>query len=143
MTPCADKVILLTYIFPADGNTALVTMEHMLASEQKINIMAAGKTLEPRWLTPELARKQLDESVMTWDFASDSNPDIVLVGIGDYPTKEALAAIDLAKQEYPDARLRFVNINSLTSSRHSHGIGRCGDFVTDQEFQTISPMTSP
>lgn len=120
--------------FPSDGNTSLVVMEHMLQSTQKINVIVAGKTLEPRWLTPELARKQLDKSIMIWDFASDKNPDIVLAAAGDYPTKETLAAIDLAKKEWPDIKLRFVNINSLTSSHHSHGIGRSGDFVTDQEF---------
>ena len=120
--------------FPADGNTVLATLENMLSSEKKINVMVAGKTLEPRWLTPELAKKQLADSMMTWEFASDPNPDVVLTGIGDYPTKEVLAAISLAKKERPDIRLRFVNISSLTSSRHSRGIGQSGEYVTEQEF---------
>lgn len=120
--------------FPADGNTTLVTLERMLSSKRKINVMVAGKTLEPRWMTPEKARKQLDQSLMTWDFASDKDPDVVLAGIGDYPTKECLAAIQLVKSEWPDARLRFVNISSLTSSRHSHGIGHSGEFVNDEDF---------
>jgi len=120
--------------FPADANSTLVALEYMLGTTQKINVMIAGKTLEPRWLTIDLARKQLQDSIMTWDFASDENPDVVLAGIGDYPTKEVLAAISLAKNEYPDARLRCVNISSLTSSGSSHGLGRCGDYITDQEF---------
>lgn len=120
--------------FPADGNTALVVLEKMLSSTRNINVMVAGKTLEPRWLTTDLAKKQFDDCIMTWDFASDPNPDVVLAGIGDYPTKEALAAISLAKKEYPDAKLRFVNISSLTSGRHSHGIGRYGEYVTENEF---------
>lgn len=125
--------------FPADGNTTLVTLENMLSTKKKINVIVAGKTQEPRWLTTDLAKKQIEKSIMTWDFASDPNPDVVLVGIGDYPTKEVLAAIKLSKTEYPDARLRFVNVSSLTSGRHGHGIGRSGDFVTDQEF--INQMT--
>lgn len=129
--------------FPADGNTTLVTLEHMLQSTRRINVVVAGKTLEPRWLTPELARKQIDQSVMVWDFASDSNPDVVLAGIGDYPTKEVLAAISLAKSEYPDVRLRCVNISSMTGSGSSHGIGRCGDYVTDQEFNNIFTNDKP
>ncbi|OYW83941.1 phosphoketolase, partial [Candidatus Saccharibacteria bacterium 32-49-10] len=91
--------------FPADGNTTLAVLEHVLGSYDKINVIAAGKTQEPRWLTPELAKKQLDSGLMTWQFASDENPDIVLAGIGDYPTKEALAAISIVKQETPEARL--------------------------------------
>lgn len=129
--------------FPADGNTTLVTLEHMLKSTRRINVVVAGKTLEPRWLTPDLARKQLDQSAMIWDFASDSNPDVILAGIGDYPTKEVLAAIDLAKSEWPDARLRCVNINSMTGSGSSHGIGRCGDYVTEQEFSNIFTNDKP
>ncbi len=120
--------------FPSDGNTVLVILEKMLSSIRKVNVMVAGKTLEPRWLTTDLAKKQYDECIMTWDFASDLNPDVILAGIGDYPTKEALAAISLVKKEYPEARLRFVNISSLTSGRHSHGIGRYGEYVSEQEF---------
>jgi xylulose-5-phosphate/fructose-6-phosphate phosphoketolase len=120
--------------FPADGNTTLAVLEHMLGTTKKINVMVAGKTQEPRWLTPDLAQKQLENSIMTWDFASDAKPDVILVGIGDYPTKEVLAAISLAKSEWPDARLRCVNINSLTSSGASHGLGQKGNYITESEF---------
>ncbi len=129
--------------FPADGNTTLVALENMLGTTKKINVMVAGKTQEPRWLTTELARKQIEQSMMIWDFASDANPDVVLLGIGDYPTKELLAAIKLAKAEWPDVRLRFVNVSELTSGRHGHGIGHCGDFVTDQEFNNMLTNDKP
>ena len=116
--------------FPADGNSTLVVLEKMLSTTQQINVMVAGKTLEPRWLTPELARKQLQTGIMTWDFASDANPDIILAGIGDYPTKEVLAAISLAKAEWPDVRLRCVNISSLTS----RGFGQGKIWIDEEEF---------
>jgi xylulose-5-phosphate/fructose-6-phosphate phosphoketolase len=117
--------------FPPDGNSTLAVMEQMLKSTKRINVLVAGKTQEPRWLTPELAQKQMISGVMTWDFASDENPDVVLLGIGDYPTKEALAAIDLSKQEAPHLRLRFVNVMSLTSC----GMGQGGTCVSQQEFE--------
>ncbi|MGE5327756.1 MAG: phosphoketolase family protein [Thiobacillus sp.] len=129
--------------FPADGNATLAALEYMLGSTKKINVLVAGKTQEPRWQTPAIAKKQISDSIMTWDFASDQNPDVILSGIGDYPTKECLAAIDLAKKEFPDAKLRFVNISSLTSSRHSHGIGRCGDYVSEQEFNSHFTADKP
>jgi xylulose-5-phosphate/fructose-6-phosphate phosphoketolase len=116
--------------FPADANSTLVTLESMLGSTRQINAMVAGKTIEPRWLTPELAREQSKTGIMTWDFASDDNPDIVLAGIGDYPTKEALATIDLVKTEMPDIRLRFVNVSSLTS----RGFGCGKDYINETEF---------
>jgi xylulose-5-phosphate/fructose-6-phosphate phosphoketolase len=116
--------------FPPDGNSTLVVLEHIMATTRQINVVVAGKTLEPRWLTPELARKAMVSGVVTWDFASDDNPDVVLAGIGDYPTKEVLAAIDLAKKEWGDTRLRCINISSLTSC----GLGQGGTCVTQEEF---------
>jgi xylulose-5-phosphate/fructose-6-phosphate phosphoketolase len=101
--------------FPPDGNSMLAVLERCLQSKNEINVIAAGKTLEPRWLTPELAREELKRGLMTWDFASDANPDVVLAAAGDYLTKEALAAIALVKQEDPTIRLRFVNVLALSA----------------------------
>ena len=89
-------------------------MEQALSSVNGINVIVAGKTLEPRWLTPALARQELRNGASVWDFASDSDPQVVLAAAGDYMVKEALAAIDLIKQEKPDLRVRFVDISHLT-----------------------------
>ncbi len=107
--------------FPPDANSALVTMRHMLDSKQQINVLIGGKTLEARWLTPELAERQFEQGIMTWDFASDENPQVVLAAAGEYLTKEALAAIDVIKAEVPKARLRFVSIMSLSPIGFDHG----------------------
>lgn len=126
--------------FPPDGNTTLAALEHMLGTTRQINILVAGKTQEPRWLTPELARQAVKEGVMTWDFASDDNPDVVLAAAGDYPTKEVMAAISIVKKEWPDARLRCVNIATLTTC----GFGTGGTCLTptgfDQQFTTDKPV---
>ncbi len=125
--------------FPADTNSTLISMEKMLSSERQINVLAGGKTMEPQWLTIEQARKQINDGIMIWDFASDNNPDIVLSGIGDYPTKEVLAAIDLAKREYPDIRLRFVGVSSLTTN----GFGQGKKHLTQPEFDEIFTKDHP
>lgn len=101
--------------FPPDGNSTLAVLKKVLESRNEINLIVAGKTLEPRWLTPELAERELERGLMVWDFASDDNPDIVICGVGDYLTKEALAAIDIAKREHPSVRIRFVNIMELSA----------------------------
>lgn len=125
--------------FPADGNTTLAVLEHIMGTTRQINIVIAGKTQEPRWLTPELATKQLQAGIMTWDFASDTDPDIVLAGVGDYPMKEVMAAIDLAKQEWHDLRIRCVNISSLTSC----GLGRGGLCVSQAGFEDAFTKDKP
>lgn len=99
--------------FPADDNSMLAVMEETLSAKNQMNTVVAGKTPEPRWLTYEQAKKSLQDGLLTWDFASDANPDIVLVGIGDYLTKEAMAAIELLKKETPEIKIRFVNIIRL------------------------------
>lgn len=126
--------------FPPDGNTTLAVLQHMLSSTKQINVLVAGKTQEPRWLTPELAKKQLEAGIMTWQFASDPNPDVVLAGIGDYPMKEVMAAIDLIKQEWPDIKVRCVNISSLTSCGLGRG-GLCVDqLVFEEHFTKDKPV---
>ena len=101
--------------FPPDGNSTLVCLQHCLSSVNSINVIVAGKTLEPRWLTLQLAEEERKRGLMVWKFASDDDPQVVLAAAGDYLTKEALAAIDLVKNEVPDARLRFVNIMTLSA----------------------------
>lgn len=102
--------------FPVDDNSMLAVMEETLSSKNQINIITAGKTPEPRWLTYAEAKKELETGLATWDFVSDENPQVVIVGIGDYVTKEALAAIEIVKKDQPEVHIRFVNIMRLQAA---------------------------
>jgi xylulose-5-phosphate/fructose-6-phosphate phosphoketolase len=102
--------------FPVDDNSMLAVMEEAMSSKNQMNIITAGKTPEPRWLTYDQAKAALDDGLSVWEFASDKNPQIVLVGIGDYVTKEVMAAIEIVKREVPDLRLRMVNILRLQAA---------------------------
>ena len=130
---------IATIYFPPDANSSLAVMEQALSSVNRINVIVAGKTLEPRWLTPALARQELRNGASVWDFASDSDPQVVLAAAGDYMVKEALAAIDLIKQEKPDLRVRFVDIIAL----NSNGLGTAGNAVTRGEFEEIFTEDKP
>ena len=125
--------------FPPDGNSTLAVLEHTLSSTRRINIIVAGKTLEPRWLTPEKAKQQIESGLTIWDFASDEQPDIVLCGVGDYLVKECLAAIKEVKSYWPSAKIRFVNISSLTSC----GFGRSGACLTKEGFKMLFTADKP
>lgn len=102
--------------YPVDDNSMLAVMEETLSSKNQMNIVTAGKTPEPRWTTYESSKKALEDGLSVWDFASDKNPHVVVAGIGDYVTKEALAAIELVKKEAPDVRIRFVNMLRLQAA---------------------------
>lgn len=125
--------------FPPDGNSSLAVMERCLSSTQEINVVIAAKTLEPRWLTVDNAKKCLQEGASIWGFASDEDPQIVLSAAGDYMTKESLAAIDLVKQDRPDLRIRFVNIMSLGSGK----IGGVGATVDQARFDELFTTDKP
>jgi len=102
--------------FPVDDNSMLAVLEETFASKNQMNLITANKTPEPRWLTYEQATEALKQGIATWDFASDENPHIVLVGVGDYMSREALAAIELIKKGAPEIRIRFVNVMRLQAA---------------------------
>jgi len=101
--------------FPADANTALCVIKRALASKKEMNIIVMEKRPSPCWRTPEEATQDVEDGISTWDFASDNDPHMVFGAVGDYLTKETLAAMTLVWEEIPNMRLRFVNIASLSA----------------------------
>ncbi|HEX8965307.1 MAG TPA: phosphoketolase [Patescibacteria group bacterium] len=100
--------------FPVDDNSMIATMEEMLSSTNRINAIVAGKTIEPRWVSLPTAQQTIIDAMAIWDFINDENPDIVFAGIGDYVTKEAIAAIEIIKHFVPQIKIRFVNVAKLS-----------------------------
>lgn len=125
--------------FPPDGNTALAVLKRCLGTRNEINIIVAGKTVEPRWLTPELIERELEEGLLVWDFASQPEPDIVLSAAGEYLTKESLAAIDLIRREAPEIKTRFVNILEVSAL----GIGNEACRVAPESFEDYFTPDKP
>lgn len=116
--------------FPADANTALITFNTMMASKKEINVLVCSKRPLPIWRTLEEAKQDVQDGISIWDFASDENPHVVFGAAGDYPTLEALAAMSLVRTHVPEARLRFVNITSLSAL----GIGHSSCRVLRHDF---------
>lgn len=125
--------------FPPDGNSTLAVLDLSLRSVRSINIIVAGKTLEPRWLSLEEAKEELERGLMIWKFASDPNPDIVVAAVGDYLTKEALASIDIVKKETPEVKIRFVNILALSAV----GLGDMSCRVPFHDFEDFFTHDKP
>lgn len=126
--------------FPPDGNSSLAVMKACLESKNQINIIIAGKTLEPRWLTPELSEKSVQEGIMIWDFASEEDPDIVFSAAGEYLTKEALAAIKILKEETPEIKSRFVNILEISSIGIGNSLCRVPMYEFEHYFTKDKPV---
>jgi len=101
--------------FPADANTALVAFDRMMKSTKEINVLVCEKRPLPVWRTLEEAKRDIEDGVSIWDFASDEDPHVVFAAAGDYPTLEALAAVSLIRKHVPSMRVRFVNISSMSA----------------------------
>ena len=128
-----------TVYFPADSNCAVVALDMMLSSTQVINMLHASDTTQPTWLTTKAARAQMQAGLATWNFASHANPDIVLAACGDVATTEVLAAIELIAHSCPAARVRCVNISSLTP----HGFGTLAQPVSRRTLARPLTTTKP
>ncbi|RWZ55069.1 phosphoketolase family protein [Labedella populi] len=138
---------------PTDANTLLVTMEHVFRTEDRINVVVAGKQEQPAWLSLEEARAHVDAGLGRWDWAgteldggdaadSDSgvDPDVVLACAGDVPTLETIAAAQLLRQRVPGLRIRVVNVSDLMKlqdpDQHPHGL-------PDEEFDALFTRDRP
>ena len=128
-----------TVYFPADSNCAVVALDTMLSSTQAINILHASDTTQPTWLTTKAARAQMQAGLATWNFVSQTNPDIVLAACGDVATTEVLAAIELIAHSCPAARVRCVNISSLTP----RGFGTLAQPVSRRTLARTMTTTKP
>lgn len=124
--------------FPADENEAVLIAEKCLKSKNEINLIVSEKTVEPVWLTKAQAAKEIEQGMSIWDFASVSNPDIVFAGCGQYLVKEALAAIQLLKEEAPEVKARFVNIVELSPRTIGHS-----KQITQSEFEKYFTKDKP
>src|SRR4051794_32715104 len=101
---------------PPDANTLLATMEEVLESTNRVNLVIASKHPLPQWLSMDEARAHVKKGASRWAFASnddDGKPDVVLVACGTIQTIELLATTQLLRQEVPDLKIRFVNVSNL------------------------------
>src|SRR5690554_2176255 len=89
-----DPEVVRLY-FPPDANTLLAVAHKVLQSTDRINVMVAGKQLQPQWLNIEEAKVHCEQGLGVWKWAShkdSAEPDLIIASAGDVPTIEALAA---------------------------------------------------
>ncbi len=120
--------------FPPDANCMLITMKECFESRDRLNVIVAGKKDLFNWLSLSEAKKQMAEGIMTWDFASDPDPQIVFVATGDYVTTESLAAIKILKELLPEIRARFVSVSELTALGVGDETVRSSNNLLDEHF---------
>ena len=128
---------------PPDANTLLSVADHSLQAKDYINVIVADKQNHFQYLDMDAAIKHCTKGIGIWEWASsDQNlePDVVMVGAGDVPTQESLAAISLLHEHFSDLKIRFINVvdlfKLLPDSEHPHGL-------TDYDFDSLFTKDKP
>ena len=101
---------------PPDVNSLLSVADHCLRSTNYINVIVCDKQMHHQYLSMDNAIAHCTKGLGIWDKASNdqgSEPDVVMACAGDIPTKEALAATAMLRQEFPDLKIRFINVVDL------------------------------
>ena len=137
------KADTIRVYLPPDANTLLSVTDHCLRSRHYVNVIVAGKQPAPQWLDLDAAIKHCTAGIGIWPWASNDQggePDVVLACAGDVPTLETLAATQLLREQFPDLRVRVVNVVDLMklqpASEHPHGLG-------DRDFDTLFTRDKP
>ncbi|HEV3481996.1 MAG TPA: phosphoketolase family protein [Candidatus Acidoferrales bacterium] len=138
------KADVVRVYLPPDGNTLLSVADHCLRSRNYVNVIVAGKQPALQWLDMKSAIEHCTTGIGIWDWACTdlgSEPDAVMACAGDVPTLETLAAVDLLRANFPDIKIRVVNVVDLMTlqpkSEHPHGLS---DPEFDSMFTTDKPV---
>ena len=133
--------------FPPDANCLLSVADHCLRSKDYVNVIVADKQMHLQYLTMDEAVKHCTKGIGIWDWASNDDcgvepdePDVVMACCGDIPTMESLAATEILRNEFPELKVRFINVVDLyklqSEEEHPHGL-------SNQEFDTLFTSDKP
>src|SRR6478672_6898474 len=137
------KADIVRVYLPPDANTLLSVADHCLRSRDYVNVIVAGKQPALQWLDMQSAVRHCTAGIGIWTWASSdegAEPDAVMACCGDVPTLEALAAVDLLRRNFPDLKIRVVNVVNLMKlqpqSEQPHGL-------SDMDFDALFTKDKP
>ena len=137
------KADVVRMYLPPDANCLVDCFDHCIRSRDYVNVIVSSKHPRPQWLTMEQAVKHCTHGIGIWEWASTDQgqePDVVMACCGDTPTLETLAAVTILREEFPELKIRVVNVVDLMrlqSDRiHPHGLA-------DQEYDALFTKDKP
>ncbi|HKA19795.1 MAG TPA: phosphoketolase family protein [Blastocatellia bacterium] len=128
---------------PPDVNSLLSVADHCLRSENYINVIVSDKQMHLQYLDLDQAVVHCTKGIGIWSQASNDQgqePDVVMACAGDIPTQESLAATAMLRTEFPDLKIRFINVVDLfkmqSDREHPHGL-------SDRDFDSLFTADKP
>ncbi len=140
----SNKSAEITRIYlPPDANCLLSVTDHCLRSKDYVNVIVADKQPHLVYLDMKSAVDHCTKGIGIWDWASTdagTEPDVVVASAGDIMTMEALAAVAILRDAFPDLKIRFVNVVDLyrlqPEKEHPHGL-------SDRDFDSLFTKDKP
>ena len=127
---------LANCLFPMDDLAAEAAFNYMLETKNVVNLTTFNKVKSPRFC--EKAHPITNGATILKEY-SDDDPDFVLAAAGDLVTKETIEAIKVIKQDFPELKLRFVNIDALSY----RAIGPVDNKLTKSQFKELFTDNRP
>ena len=129
---------------PADTNSLMAVMAEALSSEDKINLIVSSKHPRPQFYSVEEAKELVREGYKVIDWASTvkegEEPDVVIAAAGTEPNLEALAGISILHKQFPELKIRFINVVDILKLR-SPKVDPRG--LSDEEFDKFFTTDKP
>jgi xylulose-5-phosphate/fructose-6-phosphate phosphoketolase len=105
--------------------------------------LVTSKQPRPQWFSIEEAGKLADKGLDYIDWAStdqNAKPDIVFASTETEPTMESLAAIDILHKQFPNLKIRYINVvdvMKLMSPKDNPNA------ISNEEFERLFPTDVP
>ena len=128
---------------PADANTLLAVGDVAFRTYEKINLIVTSKHPRRQWYTMDEAQNLVKNGLGYIDWASTDQgqePDVVFAAAGSEPNLEALAAISILNKEFPEMKIRFINVVDLLKLR-SPKVDPRG--LSDEDFDNLFTTDKP
>ena len=140
----ANKSMEVVRIYlPPDVNCLLAIANQCFKSTNQINVIVSDKQPHLQYLTIDAAIAHCTKGMGIWEWASTDfgvEPDVVIACAGDIPTQEALAAVAILHDAFPDLKIRFINVVDLLAlqqpSEYCNGL-------TDKDFDGLFTTNKP
>ena len=134
-SPAVTRIYL-----PPDVNSLLAVADHCLKSTNYINVIVCDKQKHLQYLDMDAAIKHCTKGIGIWEWASNDNgsePDLVMASAGDIPTKEALAATVILRENFPTLKVALYQCRG--SLQTGAGVGTSAWFVRQGFRQLVHP----
>ncbi|WP_395387288.1 phosphoketolase [Pediococcus parvulus] len=137
------KPAFIREYLPADANSLLAVSPLIMNDREKVNVLVTSKQPRPQFYSIEEAEVLAKNGLGIIDWASTdqgTKPDIIFAAAGTEPNVESLAAINILHDNFPDLKIRFINVIDLLKLQ-SPKVNSRG--LSDEEFDHYFTKDTP